>query len=115
MKTTILCSVIILILATCFMVTGEGVEVTVTTKTYNGEFAPKNAVAIWVHDLETGEYLSTILLSTAAATYEGDELKNYTLNSGGENDYIPVDPVRNDHTQHAVMALLAAHRNKIFE
>ena len=89
----------ILIFAFCSNAVSEGLVVTVNTKTYNGEFAPKNAVAIWVMDLETNEYLSTILLATAATTYDGDELKNYMLYSGGENDYLPVDPARNDHTK----------------
>ena len=78
MKNRILCTIIMLIVAAHFITLGEGVVVTVTTKTYNGEFAPKNALAIYVVDLETDQYLSTVYLSTAATTYEGDELKNYT-------------------------------------
>jgi hypothetical protein len=87
-----------IIIAAYLTAIGEGMVVTATTKTYNGEFAPKNAVAIWVVDLETDQYLSTVYLSTAATTYEGDELKNYTLYSAGENDYHPVKPLREDHS-----------------
>ncbi len=98
MKKCILYTVLLLTLSMYVSVMSEGVQVTVTTKTYNGEFAPKNAVAIWVVDVETGEYLSTVYMSTEAKTYEGDELKTYTQHSGGENDYNPVASLRPDHT-----------------
>ncbi len=99
MKKNTLLLTVSLIMLLSIVVLSEGLKVTVSTKTYSGQFAPKNALAIWVMDLETDQYLSTILLSTAAATYEGDELKNYTLYSAGENDYLPVDPPRTDHTK----------------
>lgn len=98
MKNGILYTIILLILFIHFTAISEGLQVTVTTKTYNGKFAPKNAVAIWVVDLETDQYLSTVYLSTEANTYEGDELKNYTLYSGGENDYYPIEPLRENHS-----------------
>lgn len=83
---------------TC-MVWGEGVVVTVKTHSYNGEFAPKHAIAVWVMDVETDQYLSTFYLSTEAKQYEGDELKTYSLHSGGENDFHPVKPLTENHDQ----------------
>ncbi len=98
MNKNIYFTIIIVILSIHFITKSEGVEVSVTTKSYNGQFAPKNAIAIWIVDLETDQYLSTIFLSTEAKTFEGDELEEYTSYSGGENDYHPVAPLRENHS-----------------